>query len=325
MLRHFVKGVCESGGGSSHRPPLVLPSEGRESGRTGSACLTNLYQRVGVNPHQLVEIICATHLSPYVEGSLEQRGGLMLIAPPGALKSTLAETTHQYPDALLLTDVNVPMLVDLRDSLAGGNVNTLVFSEFAKLYERNPQTATNIEGTLRALASEGFAGASFQDHRVNRRKAYATIIGAMPPSVVEKQFRRWEESGFNRRFLWCVYGVRGTHILDEAAGELKRLDFGVRDLPRVPPLGLSIPFMLDDSEKVRVRSYVSQQPGGSHTQQIQLLTRIWSVLKWWHRERGTPDECEATMQAFAKSLSRDGTDLVLTVPIKILAPKNQND
>lgn len=275
-----------------------------------------------MTPQQLAEIICAVHLSPYVEGQLEQRGGLMLVAPPGALKSSLAEMTHHYPDALLLTDVNVSMLADLRDALAGDSIRTLVFSEFAKLYERNPQTATNIEGTLRALVSEGFSGASFQDHRVNRRKAYATVIGAMPPSVVEKQFRRWEDSGFNRRFLWAVYGVKGRHILDEAAGQLKRLDFGVMDLPRVPPLGNSIPFLLTGVERERVRRYVSEQPGTSHTQQIQLLTRVWSVLKWWHRERGRPKETDATIEAFGKSLSKGGTDLVLT-PVKLLAPRKR--
>lgn len=277
-----------------------------------------------MNPHQLAEVICAVHLSPYVEGQLEQRGGLMLVAPPGALKSTLTEATQQYPDALLLTDINVQMLADLRDGMTGGNVQTLVFSEFAKIYERNPQTASNVEGSLRALASEGFSGASFQDHRVNRRKARATIIGAMPPNVVEKQFKRWEESGFNRRFLWAVYGVKGSHILDEAAGELKRLDLGVKDVPRVPPLGKMIPFMLSPNERVRVRSFVSQQPGGSHTQQIQLLTRVWSVLKWWHAESGEPERAEETITAFVKSLSKDGTDLILTAPaVKVLAPRQR--
>jgi len=273
-----------------------------------------------MNPHQLLEVICAVHLSPHVEGNLEQRGGLFLIAPPGALKSTLSEATHHYPDALLLTDVNVSMLADMRDSITGGSINTLVFSEFAKIYERNPQTAANIEGSLRALASEGFSGASFQDHRVNRRKAVATVIGAMPPITVEKNFKRWEESGFNRRFLWAVYGIKGRHILDEAASELKRLDFGVKDVLRVPPLGQTIPFILTPAERMRVRTFVSQQPGGSHTQQIQLMARVWSVLKWWHRERGTPDECEETIAAFTKSLSREGTDLILTAP-KILAPR----
>lgn len=274
----------------------------------------NLCRLPNVNPRQLVEVICAVHLAPYVEGTLEHRGGLMLVAPPGALKSTLAATTREYPDALLLTDVNVSMLVDLRDSLASDTIRTLVFSEYAKLYERNPQTAVNIEGSIRALASEGFAGASFQDHRINRRVAFATIVGAMPPSLVEKQFKRWEESGFNRRFLWSTYGVKGAYILDEAAGELKRLDFGVRHVPRVPPLGQSIPFLLTPSERIRVRRYVAQQPGGAHTQQIQLLTRVWCVLKWWHREQGTPDECEHTITEFAESLTHGGADLVLTNP-----------
>lgn len=276
-----------------------------------------------MNPAQLVEIICAVHLAPYVEGTLEHRGGLMLVAPPGALKSTLAETAQHYPDALLLTDVNVSMLSDLRDGLTSDNIRTLIFNEFAKLYERNPQTAMNIEGHLRALASEGFAGASFQDHRINRRKAYATIIGAMPPSIVERHFKRWEESGFNRRFLWAVYGVKGSYVLDEAAAELKRLDFGVRDVLRVPPLGQSIPYLLTPTERLQVRKFVAHQPGGSHTQQIQLLTRIWSVLKWWHRERGTTQEGEITMAAFVKSLSKEGTDLVLNTPVKILAPRAQ--
>lgn len=275
-----------------------------------------------MTPEQLTEIICAVHLAPHVEGTLEQRGGLMLCAPPGALKSTLAEMTNHYPDALLLTDINVQTLVDLRDNLTSDNIRTLVFSEFAKLYERNPQTASNVEGSLRALASEGFSGASFQDQRINRRKAYATIIAAMPPGMVDKNFKRWEETGFNRRFLWANYGIRGAHILDDAASELRALDFGIRDVLRPPPLSMFIPFLLTKEERDRVKMYVKNQPGNSHTQQIQMLSRIWSVLKWWHREHGTPKAAEDTIQAFAKSLSREGTNLYLT-PVKIVAPNGK--
>jgi hypothetical protein len=199
-----------------------------------------------MNPQQLAEVICAAHLAHHVEGTLQQRGGLMLVGPPGTLKSTLVETLSAYSDALILTDINMMLLADLRDSLAGGSVTSLVFTELAKIYERNPQTAFNVEGSLRALASEGFAAASFQDHRIARRKAHATLIGAMPPSVVEKHFKRWEESGFNRRFLWAVYGLKNAQILDEAASELRRLDFGVRELPRVPPLGKTIPEPVDE-------------------------------------------------------------------------------
>ena len=269
-----------------------------------------------MNPQQLAEVIAAVHVAHHVEGALQQRGGLMLVAPPGALKSTLAEALAGHHDALVLTDINMQLLADLRDSLAVGSINSLVFSEYAKIYERNPQTAFNVEGSIRALASEGFAAASFQDHRVARRKAYATIIAAMTPSTVEKFFKRWEESGFNRRFLWAVYGLKNAHILDEAASELRRLDFGVRDLPRLPPLGRTIPNLLTHEERRRVRGFVAQQPGTSHTQQIQLLTRVWAVLKWWHKERRTIRQCEATITAFAKALSHDGTDLVLAARAK---------
>lgn len=269
-----------------------------------------------MNPQQLAEVICAVHLAHHVEGTLQQRGGLFLVGPPGTLKSTIADTLSTYSDALVLTDINMQLLVDLRDGLAGGSINSLVFTEYAKLYERNPQTAFNVEGSIRALASEGFAAASFQDHRIARRKAHATIVGAMPPAILDKFFKRWEETGFNRRFLWAVYGLKNAHILDEAASHLKRLDFGVRELPRVPPMGKTIPMLLTKDERERARRYVSQQPGTSHTQQIQLMIRVWSVLKWWHKERRTTRQCEATITAFAKALSHDGTDLVLATRSK---------
>jgi len=264
-----------------------------------------------MTPQQLAEIICAAHLAHFVEGTLQQRGGLRLVGPPGSLKSTLAETLYQYSDALVLTDLNMTLLADLRDSLAVGAINSLVFTEFSKIYERNPQTAMNLEGSLRALASEGFAAASFQDHRIARRKAYASIIGAMPPAIVERNFKRWEETGFNRRFLWATFGIANAHILDAAAMELKRLDFGVHDLPRVSPVSRNVPMTLTRDERERVSRYVAQQPGTSHTQQIQLLIRIWAVLKWWHHNRRSTKQAEATIQAFAKALSHDGTDLVL--------------
>lgn len=265
-----------------------------------------------MQPRQLVDAICAAHLAPLVEGSLEHRGGLFLVGPPGALKSTLTEALSQYPDTLLLSDINITSLLNFRDALTGGHVNSLVFTEFAKIYERNPQTAVNVEGTLRALASEGFAAASFEDQRVQRRKAYATIIGAMPPKIQGRHFVRWDESGFNRRFLWAVYGLRGAYVLDEAASNLERLDFGVRDVIRVPPIGRRIPNRLTEAEKRRVQMYVKNQPGNSHTQQIQVLTRMWAVLKWWYEECGVPEETEATLEAFSKALSREGTDLDLT-------------
>lgn len=292
----------------------LLPNEPNPPSRLYLWTLASL----GMEPKQLVDAICAAHLAHLVEGQLEQRGGLFLVGPPGALKSTLTEALSQYPDTLLLSDVNITSLLNFRDALTGGSVNTLVFTEYAKIYERNPATAINVEGTLRALASEGFAAASFEDQRIARRRAFATVIGAMPPRVQDRHYKRWDESGFNRRFLWAVYGLKGAHILDDAASNLERLDFGIKDVIRVPPIGRNIPMMLSNEERKRTQMLVKHQPGNSHTQQIQLLIRIWAVLKWWNIECDTPQEAEATIEAFAESLSREGTDLDLTAQTPVL-------
>lgn len=273
-----------------------------------------------MEPRQLVDAICACHVGHLVDGTLEQRGGMFLVGPPGALKSTLTEALQTYPDTLLLSDINIQSLMNFRDAITGGSVNSLVFTEYAKIYERNPQTAVNIEGTLRAMASEGFAAASFEDQRINRRKAFATIIGAMPPKVQARHYNRWDESGFNRRFLWLVYGLKGSYVLDEAASNLERLDFGIKDVIRVPPIGRSIPMLLTPEERGRVKLYVKHQPGNSHTQQIQCLTRIWAVLKWWYLECGTPEETSLTMEALGEALSRDGTVLDLTIERTTVKP-----
>src|SRR5690348_10452731 len=100
-----------------------------------------------MEPRQLVDVMCATHLAHLVEGNLEQRGGLFLVGPPGALKSTVIDALSQYADTLLLSDINITSLLNFRDALTGGSINSLVFTEFAKIYERNPATAINVEGT----------------------------------------------------------------------------------------------------------------------------------------------------------------------------------
>ena len=84
---------------------------------------------------------------------------------------------------------------------------------------------------------------------------------------------------------------------------------------------MSIPFLLTPNERDRCKTIVKNQPGNSHTQQIQLVSRIWSVLKWWHRENGNGkdgDGADETMAEFTKSLSRVGVDLVISPP-KVVA------
>lgn len=263
----------------------------------------------------LIESICAVHLSSYVESPYEDRGGLMLVGPPGALKSTMVSVLErQYSDAIMLSDINARTLNDLRDQIAQQSIRTLVLPELQKLYERHPYTASNVEGTLRALAGEGFAAASFEDQRVQRLRARATVISAMTPSTVSERFKAWESSGFNRRFLWALVRVQDVTVLDRALYNWQKLNFRMRSIPQ-PPVQGRIPNLTTKQEREQVRQWVRYQPGGSPILQAQVLAKMLAVLKWWYREIGDrPQEGLNVIRAFVPALGREGTTLELPEP-----------
>ena len=259
----------------------------------------------------LVEILCAAHLGNLVEGPFSERGGIMLVGPPGVLKTTFVSTLDvQYQDALMVSDINVKSLIRMRDAIAAGKVNTLVLPELAKVYERADVTSKNVEGTLRALAAEGFSAASFEDSRINRLTARALIIAGLVPSLVESHFSAWEESGYNRRFLWSLIRLKDPTALEKAAVNWARIDFRVKHIPLVP-LGSKIPNLTTQRERQRLAVMVKHQPGGDHAIQIQLMTRILAVLRWWYTENGDDRNPMDVMERFGLSLGKNGTAMDL--------------
>src|SRR5256885_1629489 len=115
----------------------------------------------------LMEVISAGHLAKFVDGPFDQRGGIFLVGPPGHLKSTIIKLALiEYPDTLVLSDINVQEFGRLKNSLIGGRYTTIGFGEFEKLYERNPTTAANLEGTLRGMVEEGFDKLSFESQQM---------------------------------------------------------------------------------------------------------------------------------------------------------------
>jgi predicted kinase len=263
---------------------------------------------------EFVEALAAVHLSSYVQSQFPERGGLMVVGPPGVLKSSLLGVLdRQYGDVLVMSDVNARSLTALRDEVAAGKVRTLVFPEMAKLYDRKSDTAQNIEGVLRALASEGFLSASFEDSRISRFTARATIIGAMTPAFNRRRFEEWNESGFCRRFLWSFVRLHDPYVLRDAVIEGERLSFGVPSLPPVPAHGL-IPDLTTAEERRRLTMLLKYQPGGDNTLQLVLLTKMLAVLRWWYRELGDPRSAYQTIEHFAQSLWRDGAELVIDRP-----------
>jgi hypothetical protein len=259
----------------------------------------------------LVEVMCAAHLGNMVESPFSERGGIMLVGPPGVLKTTFVSVLDQtYQDAVMMSDVNVKSLVQLRDVIAQGRVTTLVFPELAKLYERADVTSMNVEGTIRALAAEGFTAASFEDSRVNRLTARAMIIGAMTPAVVTKHFPNWEESGFNRRFLWALIRLSDPNALERSAVAWERINFRMAHVP-LPPLNGKIPNKTTIRERNQLLAMTKYQPGGDHAIQVQLLIRIAAVLRWWYAETGQARNAIDTVAAFAPALGKTGVTIDL--------------
>jgi hypothetical protein len=264
-----------------------------------------------MNAADLLEIMCAAHLGNMVEGPFQDRGGVMLVGPPGVLKTTFVNVIdQQYHDAISLSDVNVKALIQLRDQISSGKINTLVLPELAKIYERNDSTAKNVEGTLRALVSEGFQAASFEDSRINRLTARAMVIAALTPPTVDAHFTGWEESGFNRRFLWCLIRLADPLALEKAAVSWQRINFRMAHVPLVP-LGSTIPNKTTQRERQRCAALVKYQPGGDHAVQLQVLIRILAVLRWWYAESGQPRNAMDTIERFAPALGRTGVSLEL--------------
>src|SRR5690349_16348061 len=72
---------------------------------------------------RFIEALCAAHLSSYVGGYAEDRGGIMVVGPPNSLKSTMVGVLDKfYHDAVVLSDVNMQMLAQLRDTISQGAI-----------------------------------------------------------------------------------------------------------------------------------------------------------------------------------------------------------
>jgi hypothetical protein len=257
----------------------------------------------------LVEVLSAHHQSKFVNGDFEQRGGIMLIAPPGTLKSTIIKLSlEDYPDTLILSDLNVNTLTALKNSLIDSRYSTLGFGEFEKLYQRNPATASNIEAHLKALVEEGFQRASFEDQRIPVMAARCAVVGGITPSCFSKKFAQWQENGFARRFLFCSYTLRDPDTLMEAISEWKMIEFG--KVSSQIPLPKKIPYTITEQENLMLRDSIKAQP--NRETPFVIVKKIFCVLKW----RYNPKKAWDIYIDFAQCMQKNGAFLELGVPRK---------
>ncbi len=255
-----------------------------------------------------VECLKAVHLSTYVQSPFTHYGGMFIVGAPGVIKTTLLEFLDTYEAVLTLSDVNTKMISSVvKSQLTNNSIKTLVLPEVQRIYERDPRTAAGVEGTIRALVEEGYRGATMEDPTVSRFRARACVIGAMTESLREMNWKRWTESGFSRRFMWCLVRLADSSVLMDAVekGMLAQIDGTIVNM-NTPPMG-SIP-SLPESEKKRLRPLVRKQPHPSNVQ-YELLCRMAAVLTFYYAREKSKKDPMKTMIEFGNCLL-GGADLV---------------
>lgn len=245
----------------------------------------------------VIEVLSAAHLTRYVESNIfQQRGGLFLVAPPACLKSTMIKNALAcYPDCLRLADLNVQTLGYIKGSFTEGKYTTMAFGEFEKLYQRNPATAKNIEGHLKAMVEEGFGKTSFEDTRAVTFESRIMVIGGITPGCYQRLFTNWMEGGFSRRFLWCSYQMDNPDAIADAIDKWRSLNFG-KSQKEYPNSG-SIPYTVTKQESTHIRALLKDQIA-LETPYI-LAKKIFCVLKWRHKR---PSKAMEIFEDFSECL-----------------------
>lgn len=247
--------------------------------------------------------MCALHLSSYVAGPVEDRGGVMLIGPPGVLKSTFLDILDEFHNAAIISNLNTTTLLQMQGDFISGNTRTIAIPELQAIYKGDPRTAARLEQALMQLVAEGHRGASWQDTRRQKFKSRAMVYGAMTPKFYERMASSWEDSGFLRRFIWAAYTLRDPDVLMDALEKWRRAEFGGIKIPRVPASG-KIPDTLKTEERREIRSWLKYQPT-PHEIQFSLLCRATSALRWHYAANRVKKNALDTMREFAATLHKE--------------------
>lgn len=259
-----------------------------------------------VHVKSLMEVLDAAYLSKFVQTPFQTRGGVILIGPPETLRTTITENVFSdYPDSLVLSDINVKQLMEMREDMAAGKLTVLVFSELAKLYARNPAVAKNIEAHIMMLIEEGMSLASFTDKRISSSKARVMVIACCTEKFYSQNFTRWMDSGFARRFLHCMYRLDNPWALADAQETRTLIDFG--DIRRKLPGNRSIRWNVSPEEMKALRKTLKFQFRKGVATPFHLSANIYCVLKWKYDEK----EARRIWFDFAESLQGEGAVMTL--------------
>ncbi len=278
----------------------------------------------------MMEAICAIHLSSYVDSPYRDRGGLMIVGPPGVLKTTLLDVLDDnFHNALSISNAYMGTMKKLQPAFYNGQVRSLCFPDIQSIYAGDPRTSSRIEQMMMQLSGEATRTiGGDEDSRHAKFKGFCTMFGAMTDFFYTGHVGRWDTTGFLRRFLWSTYTLRDPDILMRAIEQWTRAELGYRVVPQIP-MGGRIPDSLTQAERKEIWSWLRHQPL-PHEIQLQVLCKAVSALKWHYEQVGLKRSAMATMHEFAETLQKDAALLEFPeqqydreVPSKKLPPKRK--
>lgn len=260
----------------------------------------------------LLEVLWASTLTYRVISRFPARGGLFLIAPPGHLKTSFLSILETQGGVWGYTDMVSNDLSAARDQICSNKIQTMLFYDFQKLFERRQDTASNIIGNLRALTDEGFSMTTADRQNSGgrdpiQRKARALVLGAMTPSCYREHLGDWTKNGFARRFLFCVYQLKYPEIIVSSILKDQPLKFTLRGLKIAA--NEEIPLAVNSSDEIFLKSCLKYQVGDEVP--LILLKKVLSVLRWRSKLLGMRDDSMELMLDFRECLGKEGADLIL--------------
>jgi hypothetical protein len=265
--------------------------------------------KIKVNDY--IEGICAIHLSSYVGSPYKDRGGLMIVGPPGVLKTTLVDVLDDnYHNALSISNSYMSTMRNLMSSFFNGQVRSLCFPDLQSVYAGDPRTSGRIEQMMMQLSGEATRTiGGDQDARYAKFKGYCTIFACMTDKFYTDHANKWENSGFHRRFLWSTYTLHDPDILIRAIMQWTRASLGSTIVPQLPASGLIMDCVSTD-ERQEIYRWIRHQPI-PHEIQFQVLCKSVSALRWHYHEHGIKKDAMETMHAFAETLQRDAALMII--------------
>jgi hypothetical protein len=263
-----------------------------------------------------IEFLCACHVACQVDSPFTGRGGVVLSAPPEHLKTTMATVLDEYPNALVLSDINGPQLDKMRQDFISERWRSIVFTDYQKVWERDPRVSSNVEGCLRAMIEEGWSGPAHKSNYVGKMPARAFLLMCMTTGFEEQHGDGWATNGFMRRLVWCRYRVGNHRAIIEAIKRWKKLELSTGSL--IPWTNEPIPHVTTDRQMDKIELFLKDQQGEALP--LQLLAKAHDVLDWHYKRRKQEQEGKAwkIIESLAPLLSLQGG--VINVPAEELPP-----